>query len=319
MKNIPLLSSFCLILLFCVEISAQSFTITRPETELTLEKEAFDLKGTLMEPAVSTTPHLVVIISGSGPTDRNGNNATMVNNSLKYLAEGLFDTGLASFRFDKRGIAESATDAIDEEDQRFEDFSNDVVDWIAYINKDNRFEKISIIGHSEGSLVGILAAQKVDLYKFVSLSGAGYPIDEIIKEQLKAQPQMVIDAAFPILDTLKSGVLVKNPHPMLASLFRPTVQPYLISWMKYDPAKELTKVSAPILIIQGDNDIQVPTENAARLHTEVPNAQMEIVEGMNHVLKITSTDYSENISAYNDPDLVISPVLMEKLTTFLKD
>ncbi len=319
MKNIPLLATFCLFTLFCVEISAQSFADTRPETELTLEKEAFDLKGTLMEPEVTTAPHLVVIISGSGPTDRNGNNASMMNNSLKFLAEGLFDEGLASFRFDKRGIAGSATEAIEEEDQRFEDFATDVVDWIALINEDKRFEKISIIGHSEGSLVGILAAQKLDLHKFVSLSGAGFPVDEIIKEQLKAQPQMVKDVAFPILDTLKSGKLVDNPHPIVATLFRPSVQPYLISWMKYDPAQELSKLDAPILIIQGDNDIQVSTENAAHLHAEVPQAQMEIVEGMNHVLKITGTDYTENINSYNNPELVISPILMEKIISFLKD
>lgn len=317
MKKLIIYLPFLLIFQLTADLYAQSRD-SFPETEIILEKDAYNLRGTLIEPAAAE-PHLVVIISGSGPTDRDGNNESMKNNSLKFLAEALFKEGLASFRFDKRGIAGSASAFLNEADMVFEDFSEDVADWIRLINKEGKFKKVSIIGHSEGALIGTLAAQKTDIYRFVYLAGQGFPIDEILKEQLKDQPPMVKEAAFPILDSLKAGKTVDNVNPMLSALFRPSVQPYLISWMKYDPVAELAKVDAPVLIIQGDKDIQVSVENAHKLHAGVTSSKLEIIEGMNHVLKPSGDDYSENLSTYNNPELSISTGLVEKIAGFLKN
>lgn len=316
MKKSLLYIIFLVVFQWTVPFIAQE-VYSFPEKEIILERDAYNLKGTLMEPDAPSENHLVIIISGSGPTDRDGNNEFMKNNSLKFLAEALFESGLASFRFDKRGIAGSEIGSLKEEDLVFEHFAEDVLGWIRWLNQDNKFQKISIIGHSEGALVGILAAQKTEIYKFVSLAGPGFPIDEILKEQLKDQPQMIKDAAFPILDTLRAGKTVDNVNPILATLFRPSVQPFLISWMKYDPVAELAKLSVPILIIHGDSDIQVSIENGRKLHSGNPSSKLEIIEGMNHVLKISGNDYTENISTYNNPELGISKVLIEKLAEFL--
>mgnify|MGYP002082259879 CR=1 FL=1 len=163
-------------------------------------------------------------------TDRDGNNPMMKNNALKMLAEMLRTNGIASLRFDKRGIAKSSNAGLQEKNLRFEDYVNDVNDWVSYLKKDKRFNQVIVAGHSEGSQIGILAAgSNPEIGKVISLAGAGRPASQILRKQLAKQPQQILDMCNPILEKLEKGDTVGHVSPLLYTLFRPSVQPYLIS------------------------------------------------------------------------------------------
>jgi uncharacterized protein len=288
---------------------------TFTETAITLKTNTGDISGTLNVPSGVHNPPVALIIAGSGPTDRNGNQPMIQNNSLKMLATALAGAGIASVRYDKRGIGASAGAMKKEEDLRFDDYVNDAKGWGEMLKKDSRFRKLIIIGHSEGSLIGLLAAGNAD--KFISIAGIGQSADKVIKEQLKSQPQAIQDMTFPLLDSLRNGHHVTNPSPMLASLFRPSVQPYLISWFSYNPQEELKKLQIPVLIVQGTNDLQVSVAEAKLLLAANPRATLSIIEKMNHVLKIAEADREANVKVYNDPALPLAPELISAVTTFI--
>lgn len=297
-------------ILICSTVFGQSkndFT----ESDIQLNENQVKLFGTLCLPqnAKSKIP-IVLLISGSGPTDRNGNNNMMINNSLKYLAHSLAEKGIASIRYDKRGIEESSIANLDESKLTFDDYVEDARNWITFLKKDKRFGSISIAGHSEGSLIGMLASSK-NVDKFISISGAGESIDQILKKQLNLLPEQLKTESYAIIDSLKNGNTVNNINPNLSSLFRKSVQPYLISWIKYNPVNEINKLTIPFLVIQGDVDIQVDTENAKNLS---PKSAV-IIKGMNHVLKnVTSKD---DLSSYNNPELPINIELVEFISNFI--
>jgi len=239
----------------------------------------------------------------------------MKNNSLKMLSVELLKNGIATLRYDKRGIAESSAAGKSEIDLRFEDYVNDAKEWINLLKQDKRFSKIIVIGHSEGSLIGMIAGTTAD--KYVSIAGAGQSADKILKEQLSAQPKIVTDIAFPIIDSLTKGVEVANVDPMLASLFRASVQPYIISWFKYDPQTEIKKLTIPVLILQGTNDIQVSVEDAKRLSNADTKAHLVLIKNMNHIFKIVEGDRQANLKTYSDPSLPIADELVKSITDFI--
>jgi uncharacterized protein len=302
-----------LFLLFLEKISAQEFPIN-------LITETGEIKGTLTLPTDFAKGPVVLIIAGSGPTDRDGNNPAMKNNALKMLSNELKTNGIASVRFDKRSIAASASATTKEEDLRFETFINDVSDWVKMLAKDKRFSKIIIAGHSEGSLIGMIAAGKSKkVKKFISIAGAGSPADELLKEQLGKQPKMVQDMTFPKIDSLKQGFLLGKVNPMLNALFRPSVQPYMIGWFKYNPTEEIAKLKMPILILQGDKDIQVSVNEANRLIKSAKKVTSKIIPNMNHVLKtIETTDINSQMKTYSDPLLPINDNMIQEVITFIK-
>jgi alpha/beta superfamily hydrolase len=285
------------------------------ETSVVLETEKGQIFGTLTIPEKFEKGQIALIIAGSGPTNRNGNNKMMKNNSLKYLAEELSKKGIASIRYDKRGIEESKSAGINEKELRFEDYINDAKDWIKFIRKDKKFTSLTIIGHSEGSLIGMIAAEEAD--KFISIAGIGKSSDKILKEQLNSQSKEIIENSNLIIDSLKNGNLVTSINPLLFSIFRPSVQPYLISWFKYDPQIEIKKLKIPVLIAQGTNDIQVKEEEAKLLLNAYPSAKMTIIKDMNHVLKIVKGDKEENIASYNNPDIKIAKELIQSISDFI--
>ena len=166
---------------------ATIFTLAQDET-IVLETPTGNIEGTLLLPSKENIP-LVLIIAGSGPTDRDGNSGSLKNNSLKMLAQGLYDNNIASFRFDKRGIGASAG-AIKggEQELRFEDYINDVEQWVSLLKNDSRFSSIIILGHSEGSLIGMIAAQEALPEKFISLAGPGVSMQATLRRQLADQP-----------------------------------------------------------------------------------------------------------------------------------
>ena len=199
------------------------------------------LHSTLLLPKDTSKPMpVVLLLSGSGPTDRNGNSPILPgkNNSLLMLAEGLASNGIASLRYDKRGVGESAGAMVSESELRFETYVDDAMSWCEQLRKDKRFSAVVIAGHSEGSLIGMLAAKRCNADGFISISGAGRAAADILRTQLAGKlPPELAKQSDAILKDLEAGKTTENAPPELAALYRPSVQPYLISWFRYDPAK----------------------------------------------------------------------------------
>ncbi len=294
------------------------------ETELRLTtSDGKTLYGTLLLPKKKNYTDLVLIISGSGPTDRNGNNPLMKNNSLKMLAQALAKHKIATFRFDKRGIAKSKNAAVNESELRFDTYVNDVIEWFKFLQKTTAAKRIFIAGHSEGSLVGMIAAnrllqQDIPVAGFISLSGAGKPAGELLKEQLRANipDSVLLQKSMEYIQRLDSGKTIADPEKSLYAIFRPSVQPYLISWFRYRPQEEIKKLSIPVLIIQGNADLQVPVSDAKLLAAANPQAQLVIIDKMNHLLKPVSS-VEENQASYRNPDLKISKEAVTEIIEFI--
>lgn len=290
------------------------------EEEYNLPVENGEIHGTLLMPKGKDSSIVALIIAGSGPTDRDGNNPSAgKNNSLKMIAEALANEGIASVRFDKRGIGESSYLVKREEDLLFEDYVKDVVGWIEKLKRDSRFQKVVVIGHSEGALIGSIAVNQAEVDGFISVAGAGYPAYEILERQIKAQSEKVFDICKPIMDELMKGNLVDDVPEGLYSLFRPSVQPYLISWFKYDPAEEIAKIDEPVLIIQGDRDLQITVDDAEQLHQANPRSKLAIISGMNHVLKDAPVDREGNLKTYNDSNLPLNEQFVQELVKFINE
>ncbi len=280
------------------------------------------MSGQLETPQGEGPFPLMIIIAGSGPTDRDGNSQALPgkNNSLKMLAENLAAEGVASIRYDKRGVGNNTSLAGKEEDIRFDHFINDTAAWVQFAKNDERFSKIGIIGHSEGSLIGIMATKKTDADAFISIAGPGRPIDQVLLEQLEEQlPASLLDESKSILDALKQGKQVQTVSPELQILFRPSVQPYIISLMQYDPAEQLQKLNSPVFIVNGNRDIQVSITDAELLHNAKKGSRLLIVENMNHILKDAPEDREGNMATYSNPELPIAKGLMDGIIEFLKD
>lgn len=315
MKKInSLLISFFLLLSFLAKSNPQidkSFT----ESDIILKTKSGDIYGTLTIPKKSSNISVALIVAGSGPTDRNCNNQTMKCDAYKKLAYGLAESNIASLRYDKRGIAASKQAGKNEVELSFDDYVEDTKQWISLLREDKRFNKIIVIGHSEGSLIGMIASTTAD--KFISIAGAGQSADKILKEQLGTQPQVIRDISFPILDSLANGKLVEDVNPLLNSLFRKSVQPYMISWFKYDPQVEIKKLNIPILIIQGKNDIQVSVEDAKKLSVANPNSKLIFIDKMNHIFRTVDGDKQANIATYNNADLPLTNGFVKDIVNFI--
>ncbi len=279
------------------------------------------LNGTLLLPSLEqdSSFKVAVIVAGSGPTDRNGNQVTMLNNSLKMVAEGLAEHGIASIRYDKRGIGVSRMQALDESKLTPMTFADDLLEWIKLADADSRLGEVTVIGHSEGAKLAMIAyACGAPLDKIVELSGAGRTMDVLLKEQLSAQPEEIKNACCEIIDTLKKGNLYKNVPVYLNSLFRPSVQPYLISDMSLDPAELASNVSVPMLIVQGTTDIQVSVQDAMALSAANHEAELVIINDMNHVLKTCDTkDQNMQLMTYTNPVLPLHEELIPALVNFI--
>lgn len=310
MKRVLILFIF----LFSTSLFAQNI-----ESIVHLKTKSGTLEGTLLFPKEKKNTVLAIIIPGSGPTNRDGNSPSMRNNSLKMLSEALSKNGIASLRYDKRGVEKSKKAATREINLRFEHYVLDVLAWIDFLKKDNRFSQIIIIGHSEGSLIGMMASQKSDVSKFVSIAGVSRKAHEIIMEQLKEQSQSLYEVSSPILEKLATGERVINVDRSLYSLFRPSVQPYMISWFKYDPKKEISKLDIPVLILQGTTDIQVKQKDANILHSASKTSRKVIIKGMNHILKEVEIDRFKNLQTYNNPNLPIKEELIKEIVEFIKE
>lgn len=293
------------------------------EQPSTLVTPTGTLYGTLELPAAQRPVPVVLIIAGSGPTDRNGNSKVLpgANNSLKMLADGLAARGIASLRYDKRAIGESAAAAAKEEDLRFDMYLADAEGWLRQLRADKRFSTVSVAGHSEGSLIGMIAAREAGADGFVSLEGAGRKPSDIIVEQLTPQlPPEMLATTKHLLDLIAAGAPpdTTTVPPALMGLFRPSVRPYMISWFKYDPAVEISKLKIPALIVQGTTDIQTNMTDAKALAAGYPAGRFLTIEGMNHVLKDAPPGRAEQMNTYSDPTIPVVPKLIDDMSAFVK-
>ena len=289
------------------------------EVNWTMKKDSFVLQATLSSPASPGQQTAILFISGSGPTDRDGNNPFMKNNSIKGLSDSLVLEGYTTLRFDKRGIAESASKHLDESVLTFDDFVSDASHWLSKLKDSFPDYEYVIAGHSQGALIAVLVAQENKVDGLISMSGTGRPFDEIIREQLGKQIPTLVAESDSIMRLIKAGEPVEQMNPMLMSIFRPSVQPFIRSYMQYDPAKEIAALDIRVLIVQGANDLQVTTEDAQALHRAYPDASLKIIPRMNHVLKDIDGGAIKNQESYNNPELPVSRDLLHAVKNFLKN
>ncbi len=211
------------VLLFFHSISAQKY-LNKDSLNVFIPTFSGKLFGTLIFPTINKKMPLLIIIAGSGPTDRNGNQPGMITNTYNLIADDLSIQNIATFRYDKRMVGESKGFNAKEENLRFDDYIDDVVTIIDFFKNDKRFSKIIVAGHSEGSLLGMVAIRKSSVNGYISLAGAGQSADKILKAQLKSQPEPFKSEAFSVIDSLVEGKLVKNIK-YSSMLFRNSVQP----------------------------------------------------------------------------------------------
>nr|WP_321247453.1 alpha/beta hydrolase [uncultured Psychroserpens sp.] len=299
-----------LIICFCLTVNSQELTFSTQDIAI---NNLID--GTLLTPNDGDQPKLAIIIAGSGPTDRDGNQNFMQNNSLKKLAESLTNKGIATFRYDKRIVKQIRRNKVDP-NIKFDDFVTDASAVVDYFKKDNNYSSVYVIGHSQGSLVGMLAAKdRAD--GFVSLAGAGQTIDKVITEQISNMDPSLIDATKKAFKSLKEGKTTTDYPPPLAPVFRADVQPFIMNWMQYNPQEVITSLDIPVLIINGTNDLQVSVDEAQLLESASETSEIKIIDNMNHVLFIIKGDQLVNSKSYNESSRKISEELITAVSNFI--
>ncbi|WP_176465280.1 MULTISPECIES: alpha/beta hydrolase [unclassified Pseudomonas] len=294
----------------------QATVLQRP---ISLETGNGELFGSMLLPKSDAPVPVVLIISGSGPTDRNGNNPEGgKNDSLKRLAWVLAKHNIASVRYDKRGVAASLAATPDERDLTLEAYVADAVAWGQKLKTDPRLGPLILLGHSEGALIATLAAPQVDAAGLISVAGSARPVDQILRQQLsyRLPPQLMLRSN-ELLDSLKAGQVDDNVPSALQVIFRPSVQPYLITLFRQDPAAAFARLKMPALIIQGSHDIQVSVSDAQMLKAAKPDAQLAVIEGMNHVMRIVPIDVKRQVASYKDPQLPLAAELGSRILSFI--
>jgi uncharacterized protein len=306
-----------------IQAGLPSPTASMPPTDIDAPGPAGPLRGTLVSPAGHDVP-VVLIVPGSGPTDRNGNGPNGLRASTyRLLADGLRDRGIASVRIDKRGMFGSASAIPDADNVTLDDYAADVHAWVAAIRARTGVSCVWVLGHSEGGLVALVAAQHAtDICGVMLLATAGRPFGTVLREQLRtnlANPPL-LNNAMSILDALESGHTVDaaNIDPALMPLFRPRVQRFLISELSVDPASLLAAYKKPVLIVQGEEDLQVSPEDAQLLKRADPRAEIVLIGDANHVFKaVRQGDRKDNVAAYSDADRPLADHVVDAISTFV--
>jgi len=298
-------------LLFIFSISvAQEVTYT--SKEVTISKH---INGTLLTSIDANKPDLAILIAGYGPTDRDGNQNFLKTNNIKKLAIGLTKSGIATFRYDKRIVKQIRQNNVDK-NLSFDDFVTDAIDVLDYFKNLNQYNKIYIVGHDQGSLIGMLAAKdKAD--GFISIAGAGQTIDSVIIEQIeKTAPQFTADTK-RIFNILKSGKTTTDYPVALSSIFNIETQRFFMSWMKHNPVDIISTLNVPTLIINGTKDLQVSEAEALLLKEAAKDASIQIIKNMNHVMVTIAGDDLENSKSYNESQRPLADGLLEKIISFI--
>lgn len=299
-------------------VQATPYTITQRSIEL--ETPQGRLYGTLLQPRSNEPLAVALLIAGSGPTDRDGNNpGGGHNDSLKKLAQSLAKKGIASLRYDKRGVAASRPATADERDLSVDAYVADAVAWSHLLKADPAFNRLILIGHSEGALIASLAAGQAGADALVSLAGSARPIDQVLREQLAHRlPPKLLAQSNQLLDRLLAGQQSEQVPDKLLFLFRPSVQPYLISLFRQNPRAAFANLGIPALIVQGSHDIQLKVADAQALKLAKPDAELLIIPGMNHILRIVPLDMPAQLASYDNARLPLAGGLGEQIARFIR-
>ena len=295
------------IIILTLKLNAQNYS----ESNISINENIY---GSIVEPKSRSNSSLVIFIGGSGPIDRDGNQSFMKCDMFKKLAYSLSKKGISSFRYDKRVVTQIRKGKLDKK-ITFDDFVSDAIAIIDFF--ESKYNSIVIAGHSQGSLVGLLSI-KESVSGFISLSGLGRTIDMVIEDQISKTAPMLLEDTKKIFKILRSGKITEDFPLPLYSLFNIEIQPFMISWMQYDPKKIIAKIPIPSLIINGDNDLQVDEKEAKLLYNSAQNSEILIVKNMNHVLVEIEGDELKNVKSYNNPELKISEIVIEKMVEFIE-
>lgn len=291
-------------------LSSQEVT----EKNLLIKNDSIELPGTLTY--TKNSKNLVIWVHGSGNVDRNGNQvgANVKANYIKQFRDEINKNEIAFYSYDKRTA--NPKNAAFLEGVLLDDFVNDVKKVIAHFKKENTFSKITLIGHSQGSLIAMLASEKVT--KYISLAGPGESIDKSITKQVTAQSAELGKTTEDHFKELKDTGDVKEVNPFLVSIFAKQNLPFIRNWMSYNPLEEIEKVKIPVLIINGTRDLQVKVTDANALKAAKKNAQLVIIENMNHVIKVIEKE-EDNLKSYFSPDFKVSSELVKVITKFVNE
>ena len=315
-------------MLLCGVFMSLGLTVSAQQRDVVVECDWGNISATIDMPAKGSDT-AVLIVAGSGPTDRNGNSGAGLNTySYKMLGETLAHSGYAVMRYDKRGIGGSPIPAEDIPSLVFENYIDDARACAKFLRAEG-FERVIVAGHSEGGLIALqLAAEEACcLDGVVLLCAPGYNMAEILNYQLSQQlvpaymGLMVKSTA--IINSLKAGRMVAQEDipAELMSLFHPTVQPFIISNMRYEPTELAAKCRVPMLIVSGGRDIQVSVSNGERLHGANPAAEHRMFENMTHVLKDadTSDRMMQVMSIYTNANLALTEALAPAIVEFINN
>jgi len=286
--------------------------------DILVMNDSIKLPGTLTYNSELKSQPLVIFVHGSGNVDRNGNQAMMNANAnyIKMLNDSLVSKNIAFYRFDKRTATQSNLKFI-MKNMSFDNFVQDINLTLAKFKDDKRFSSITLIGHSQGSLVSMLA-NHTHVKNYISLAGPSDSFDKTLVKQVKQQNgdsiATIVSSHFKELAEKGS---IEKVDPNLMSLFNKPTQPFIASWMKYNPSEEIKSVKLPILIINGNKDLQVSVKDAEQLHVANPKSELVIIDKMNHVLKTIEKD-EDNMASYMSPDFNLSQELVKVIETFIK-
>ena len=300
------------LIIYFFTVSGFLFQITSEEVKI--NNKEIQLPGTLTYSAKNQP--LIIWIHGSGNVDRNGNQAgTPVNaNYIKQFRDAINKKGIAFFSYDKRTANPKNMDLIQKNGVVFSDFSMDAKQVVNYFKNDKRFSKIILAGHSQGSLVAMKALNNVD--KYISIAGAGESIDKTIIKQISKQSIDLSKTAENHFKELKKTGTIKQVNPMLMSIFAPQNQPFFKTWLAENPTEIIKEIKIPILILNGDKDLQVKIDDAEKLHKANSKSKLVIIKNMNHVLKNIIKD-EDNMKSYYSAGFPISEKLIEVVTKFV--
>ncbi len=298
---------------------ADSAQIDSPDN-FTVDNSIGKLYGTLTRPKDKRKVPVVLMIGGSGPTDRDMNQGQALRtNSFLLLAKGLAENGIASLRYDKRGVGTSM-EAVNKSSLTLDDFINDAKLFISKLALDHRFSSVIVLGHSEGAVIGLAASLQTKPTAYISVCGFENNMLNLIGEQLKPALTAEDFKIFSeVADSLKAGKIVTKKLPSaLATIFTPTSQSFLISTLKYNPSIDIQRLKIPVLVIGGSTDLQVSAAAATQLAKMNKRSTLKIIPEMNHILKSAPADRMQNLATYNNPTLPLHDDIVPLLTNFIK-
>lgn len=287
---------------------------------VSIETAQGTLYGTHLIPEGEGPFPTVLIIAGSGPTDRDGNSELLVesNDSLWHLARQLYEAKIASIRYDKMGVGESIVD--DEsflENGTFDDYVDHAVAWLDYLANESSAGAVGVVGHSEGSLIGLLAAKAFPIDFAISVAGNGDPIDRQMVKQIRRLDSEAAPILEKRLQEIAGSVYRETDNLLVDSLVPLGRERYLQTWMAYDPNEVLRSLDIPVLVVWGDRDERLVGEDDLFKQDSMPDSiQFEEISNMGHLLRWAKSD-EDIIQAYKARDIPLHDYFIDTLITFI--